>query len=102
MRKIKANIVMAIWILCIAMTCISCGKKNDPEVVRVQKMIDELPGVEEVQELSIEEQADIYNEKLIPAGNAYEALSDEQKKSIDTAPMDVLNGYFNTLVEPLD
>ena len=100
MRKIKAYLYIGICLFCIMLT--ACVAKNDPEVEKVQNMITELPLVEDVQALTIEEQAEIYNNKLIPVGDAFEALNDEQRKQIDLTRMDELNGYFNTLVEPIN
>ena len=100
MGRKKAYIHIGICILCIMFT--ACAAKKDPEVENVQNMISELPLVEDVQTMTIEEQAEIYNNKLIPAGDAFEALNDEQKKQIDLTPMDDLNAYFNTLIEPIN
>lgn len=100
MERKKEYIHIGICILCIMLT--ACVAKNDPEVEQVQNMITELPLVEDVQALTIEEQAEIYNNKLIPVGDAFEALNDEQKRQIDLTRMDELNGYFNTLVEPIN
>ncbi len=100
MERKKVYIHIGICILCIMLT--ACAVKNDPEVEQVQNMITELPLVEDVQNLTIEEQVDIYNNKLLPVGDAFEALNDEQRKQIDLTRMDELNGYFNTLVEPIN
>ena len=100
MERKKVYIHIGICILCIMLT--ACAVKNDPEVEQVQNMIKELPLVEDVQNLTIEEQAEIYNNKLMPVGDAFEALNDEQKRKIDLTRMDELNGYFNTLVEPIN
>ena len=100
MERKKEYIHIGICILCIMLT--ACVAKNDPEVEQVQNMITELPLVEDVQALTIEEQAEIYNNKLIPVGDVFEALNDEQKRQIDLTRMDELNGYFNTLVEPIN
>ena len=100
MGKIKAYLHIGICILCIVLT--ACGAKKDPEVERVQNLISELPRVEDVQALTIEEQAEVYNNKLIPAGETFEALNEEQRKQIDLTPMDELNAYFNTLIAPIE
>ena len=101
MGRIKAYLhIIGIGILCIMLT--ACGAKKDPEVEHVQNLISELPRVEDVQTLTIEEQAEVYNNKLILAGEAFETLNEEQKKQIDRTPMDELNGYFNTLIEPIE
>ena len=92
-------------ILCVflALGCFSVFViTKDENVENVQNMIDELPAPDEIKDLTMEEQGYIYNNLHIPAGAAYEELTEEQKRKIDTDRMDVLNAYFNTLIEPID
>lgn len=65
-------------------------------VKAVQALIEELPGVEELNAMSIEEQQEVY-EKLQTAYDAYFVLSDEEKALITGAEVfESLFAFFNS------
>ena len=70
---------------------------------QVQALIDALPTLEELQDMTREEQDAVY-EKLQAANEAYEALTDEQKATVTGAELfdslfDCFNGMVNALAE---
>ena len=67
----------------------------------VQKLIDELPTVDELAAMSLEEQNSVYAD-LQAAYDAYEALTDEQKTEVTgTELFESLFDYFNGMVNTL-
>lgn len=68
----------------------------------VQTMIDELPTVENVQGMSLEEQQAVYTQ-VQDAYDAYEALSDEERVQLTgTEIFDSLFDFFNGMTNALD
>ena len=92
--------------------CEICGAKDEPETATpsnaeqlsagdVQKLIDELPTVDELAAMSLEEQNAVYAD-LQAAYEAYEALTDEQKAEVTgTELFESLFDYFNGMVNTL-
>ena len=73
----------------------------DPAVTDVQALIDALPTAEELERMSQDEQAAIY-EQVQAAYDAYNALSDEQKAQITGAEVfDELFAVFNSMTNTL-
>lgn len=69
----------------------------------VQSMVDALPAVEDLREMDMEQQREIYDQTQA-AYDAYMALSDAEKMELKDAEdvFETLFGYFNTLVAPAE
>lgn len=69
----------------------------------VGAMVEALPDLEALKAMSAEEQQAVYTQTQT-AYDAYQALSDEEKATLEgaEATFEALFGYFNTLVMPLE
>jgi len=69
----------------------------------VQSMVDALPAVEDLREMDMEQQREIYDQTQA-AYDAYMALSDAEKMELKDAEdvFETLFGHFNTLVAPAE
>ena len=81
---------------------VSSGAEKTAAAKGVQVMIDALPCVKEVKEMSLDGQREIYG-NLQAAYDAYEALSgEEQGQIVGIEVFEELFGWFNSLIAPLD
>ncbi|MCC8066584.1 MAG: InlB B-repeat-containing protein, partial [Clostridiales bacterium] len=68
--------------------------EDETSAAAVQEMIDALPSVNELSDMTTEEQLEVYYATQ-EADEAYQALSDEEKESVDDSLLDELFDYFN-------
>ena len=69
----------------------------------VHTMVEQLPGVEALREMDMEQQREVYD-RTQAAYDAYMALSEGEKAELEGAEetFEELFGYFNTLVAPAE
>lgn len=76
---------------------------EDITVENVKNLIEELPALEDVESMSLEDQRIIYDQTQ-EAYEAYSQLAEEERDMLskEYEKIEALFGYFNTLVEPTE
>ncbi len=75
----------------------------DVTVENVKNLIEELPALEDVESMSLEDQRIVYDQTQA-AYEAYSQLAEEERDMLskEYEKIEELFGYFNTLVEPAE